>query len=82
VRAALTRRGAVAWSGLVAAGRSIGRSAFWTPLFTRVQMLENAEYVQVCPMSGPSFRRLTAFRISPWNKQIGSDDGVFRDQET
>ena len=32
--------------------------------FTSVQLLENAEIIQDRPMSGPSFRRLTAFRIS------------------
>jgi hypothetical protein len=32
-------------------------------------------------MSGPSFRHLAMFRMSCWNKQIGSDDGIFRDQK-
>ena len=43
--------------------------------------LKTAEIAQVCPMSGPSFRQLAAFRISFWSKQIGSEDGVFGDRE-
>ena len=50
-------------------------------LFISVQMLENAEIAQVCPMSGWRSGRLGAFRISFWNKQIGSEDCVFGDQE-
>jgi hypothetical protein len=42
---------------------------------------KNAEIIRVCPMSGPLRRRLTAFLMSFWNKQIGLDDGVFGDQK-
>jgi hypothetical protein len=41
----------------------------------------NAEIIRVCPMSGPSFRHLAAFRITFWNKQIRSEDGVLGDQK-
>jgi hypothetical protein len=33
-------------------------------------------------MSDPSFRQLAAFRMSFWNKQIGSESGVFGDQKS
>jgi hypothetical protein len=49
--------------------------------FTCVQMLENAEIVQVCPMSGPCYQRPNALRISLWHKELGSECSVFGDQE-
>jgi hypothetical protein len=81
VRAALARRGQSRGRVLSPPDDRSGRSAFWTPLFTSVHMLENAEYLQVCPTSGPSFRRLTAFHMSFRNKQIGSEDSAFSDQK-
>jgi hypothetical protein len=32
-------------------------------------------------MSNPRFRQLSSFRMSYWNKQMGSEDGVFGDQK-
>jgi hypothetical protein len=32
-------------------------------------------------MSGPRFRHLAAFRMSFWNKQIGSEDDDFGEQK-
>jgi hypothetical protein len=42
---------------------------------------KNAESAQVCPRSSPSFWHLAVFRISLWNNQVGSKDGVFGDQK-
>jgi hypothetical protein len=41
-------------------------------LFTVHRFWRNAEINQVCPKSGASFRQLDAFRISFWNKEIGT----------
>jgi hypothetical protein len=82
VRAAFTRRGQSRGWVLSPPDDRSGDRLFGHRCSLVYKCLTNAEFIQVCPMSGPSFRDLIAFRISPWNKQIGSDDGVFRDQET